>query len=174
MSEQESTMARPKLHHGNLKTTRLYEMVDWYGKVLGAEVVHQFPGGAWLTNDGANHRIVMLSSPQMSDDLEKPVHTEMHHSAFEYGSVDDLLTAYARLKAEGIEPHAAFNHSMTTSFYYADPDGNSVELEYDHLGDWQESTEWTRTSPQMAANPIGVPVDPGAMIAARRAEASDW
>lgn len=174
MSEQKNTVARPRLHHGNLKTTRLDEMVDWYETVLGAEVVYRFPGGAFLTNDGANHRIAMLSSPRMSDDPEKLLHTGMHHSAFEYDSVDDLLAAYARLKTEGIEPHAALNHGTTTSFYYADPDGNSVELKYDHLGDWREPTEWMRASPEMAANPIGVPVDPGAMIEARRAHALDW
>jgi catechol 2,3-dioxygenase-like lactoylglutathione lyase family enzyme len=82
---EERTMKHPKLHHINLKTTRLQEMVDWYGKVVGAEAVFQFPGGAWLTNDGANHRIAFLSSPKISDDPEKLVHTGMHHSAFEYG-----------------------------------------------------------------------------------------
>ena len=84
MSERKETISRPKLHHINLKTTRLQEMVDWYKKVVGAEVVFQFPGGAWLTNDEANHRIAFLSSPQMSDDPEKISHTGMHHSAFEY------------------------------------------------------------------------------------------
>jgi hypothetical protein len=37
-----------------------------------------------------------------------------------------------------------------------------------------ESTEWMSTSPRMTANPIGAPVDPGAMIEARKAEALAW
>jgi catechol 2,3-dioxygenase len=172
MSDRKKTVSRPKLHHINLKTTRLQEMVDWYQKVVGADVVFQFPGGAWLTNDEANHRIAFLSSPQMSDDPEKISHTGMHHSAFEYDSIDDLLAAYTRLKAEGIEPHATLDHGMTTSFYYVDPDGNSLELQSDNFGGWEESKEWMRTSPQMAANPIGVPVDPEKLIEARKAGAS--
>lgn len=40
----------PKLHHVNLKTTRLQEMNDWYREAVGAEVIFQFPGGTWLTN----------------------------------------------------------------------------------------------------------------------------
>jgi catechol 2,3-dioxygenase len=147
-------------------------MVDWYQKVVGAEVVFQFPGGAWLTNDEANHRIAFLSSPQMSDDPEKISHTGMHHSAFEYDSIDDLLAAYTCLKGQEIEPHATLDHGMTTSFYYVDPDGNSLELQYDNFGGWEESKEWMRTSPQMAANPIGVPVDPEKMIEACKAGAS--
>jgi catechol 2,3-dioxygenase len=61
---------------------------------------------------------------------------------------------------------------MTTSFYYTDPDGNSVELQHDNFGDWEKSREWMRSSPQMVANPIGVPVDPEKMIEARKAGAS--
>jgi catechol-2,3-dioxygenase len=172
MPDSEKTIVYPKLHHINLKTTRLQEMVDWYGKVVGGEVVFQFPGGAWLTNDEANHRIAFLSSPQMSDDPEKIFHTGMHHSAFEYDSIGDLLAAYSRLKDEGIEPHATLDHGMTTSFYYADPDGNSVELQYDNFDDWEKSKEWMKTSSQMVANPIGVPVDPEKMIEARKAGTS--
>jgi catechol 2,3-dioxygenase len=157
MSDQSGTIPLPRLHHINLKTTRLQAMVDWYVKVVGAEVAFQFPGGAWLTNDGANHRVAFLSSPQMSDDPEKLVHTGMHHSAFEYNSVDDLLATYVRLKGEGIEPHATLDHGMTTSFYYADPDGNSVELQYDNFGDWEKSKEFMRASPNFAADPIGKP-----------------
>jgi hypothetical protein len=33
------------LHHVNLKTLRLQELIDWYGLVVGAEVNFQFPGG---------------------------------------------------------------------------------------------------------------------------------
>ncbi|MGH2482232.1 MAG: VOC family protein, partial [Ktedonobacteraceae bacterium] len=44
------------MHHINLKTGRLQEMIDWYGTVVGMKPNYQFPGGAWLTNDEANHR----------------------------------------------------------------------------------------------------------------------
>ena len=44
--------------------------------------------------------------------------------------MDDLLDTYVRLKADGIVPHACLDHGMTMSFYYVDPDGNSVEAVY--------------------------------------------
>ncbi len=37
----DTTAVHPKFHHFNLKTTRLQEMIDWYGAVVGAEVVFQ-------------------------------------------------------------------------------------------------------------------------------------
>ena len=47
------TTIRPTLHHVTFKTTRLQEMVDWYAKVVGADVNFRFPGGAWVANDRA-------------------------------------------------------------------------------------------------------------------------
>ena len=58
---------------------------------------------------------------------------------------------------------------MTFSYYYADPDGNHVELQVDNFGDWSKSTEWMRTSEEFKANPIGVFVDPD-RVAADHAE----
>ncbi len=171
VSENKTTV-RPVLHHINLKTGRLQEMIDWYSTVLGMTSNYQFPGGAWLTNDEANHRIALLVSPYLSEDPEKLMHTGFHHSAFEFPSMGDLLDAYTRLKTHGIEPHASLDHGLTTSFYYEDPDGNSVELQSDNFGSWQESSEWMRTSPQFDSDPIGKPVDPEQMLAAHKAGAS--
>ena len=169
---EDSTLALPVLHHVNLKTTRLQEMIDWYATVVGLTTVFQFPGGAWLTNDAANHRLALLTSSKISDDAGKLVHTGIHHFAFEYATIDDLLNTYTRLKERGITPHMTLDHGMTTSFYYVDPDGNSVELQIDNFGDWVQSTEWMRTSPDFAADPIGTFVDAEQILAARKAGAS--
>jgi catechol 2,3-dioxygenase len=167
-----SKISQPTLHHVNLKTTRLKEMIDWYGTVVGSKPNFQFPGGAWLTNDTANHRIALLTSSKMSDDPDKLIHTGMHHLAFEYEDCDGLLDTYSRLSTLGIKPHMSLDHGMTMSFYYVDPDGNSVELQYDNFGDWRQSSEWMRTSPDFARNPIGIPVDPAKMVVARKSGAS--
>ena len=169
---EDTTILRPVLHHFNLKTSRLQEMIDWYGTVVGMKSNYTFPGGAWLTNDEANHRLALLVSPRLSDDPDKLMHNGFHHSAFEFATLGDLLDTYSRLKPLGIVPHASLDHGLTTSFYYVDPDGNSVELQADNFGNWQESSEWMRTSPQFAADPIGKPVDPDQMVAAREAGAS--
>ena len=169
---EKSTHAKPVLHHVNLKTIRLQEMIDWYATTVGLTSVFQFPGGAWLTNDAANHRLALLTSSKMSDDSSKLAHTGIHHFAFEYATIDDLLNAYTRLKELGITPHMSLDHGMTLSFYYVDPDGNSVELQTDIFGDWAQSQEWMRTSPDFAADPIGQFVDPDQIVALRKTGAS--
>jgi 2-polyprenyl-6-methoxyphenol hydroxylase-like FAD-dependent oxidoreductase/catechol 2,3-dioxygenase-like lactoylglutathione lyase family enzyme len=157
---------KPVLHHVNLKTIRLQEMIDWYSLVIGTGVTHRFEGGAWLTNDNANHRIALLAPPGLEDDPDKIRHSGLHHTAYEYPAIDDLLGTYLRLKDLGILPHACLDHGMTMSFYYVDPDGNSVELQCDEFGDWAKSTEFMTTAPEFAANPIGTTVDPDLLVAA--------
>jgi len=58
---------------------------------------------------------------------------------------------------------------MTTSLYYADPDGNRLELQVDNFGDWRASTEFMRDSTEFAADPLGPFFDPDAVLAAWRA-----
>lgn len=163
---------QPVLHHVNLKTTRLRELIDWYATVAGLEVTHQYEGGAWLTNDAANHRLALLSVPGLEDDPDKVKHTGIHHTAFEFDSMEELLDTYERLRDEGIVPHGCLDHGMTTSFYYADPDGNSVEMQSDNFGDWTKSKAFMRAAPEFAADPIGMHIDPEQLATARRQGAS--
>jgi catechol-2,3-dioxygenase len=153
-------MIHPAFHHLNLKTTRLQEMIDWYALVVGSAVTFQDEHGAWLTNDAANHRIALLAFPGLVDDPEKETRTGLHHSAFEYGSFEDLNASYLRLRDAGVVPDFCLDHGMTFSYYYRDPDGNHVELQCDAFGDWAQSAEWMRTSDAFRANPIGQFVDP--------------
>ncbi len=174
---------RPTLHHFGLTTANLEAMLDWYCKLLSMTPNHQRskplaargPSGvrvAWVSNDEANHRIAILELPGLVDDPECIYQRRLQHVAFEYPTVDDLLATYARLKWLGIEPVLAADHGATTSFYYEDPDRNSIELLADNFGDSKKSTEYLRRSSEFAANSMGVYVDPDAMIAAWAAGAS--
>lgn len=165
-----NTTPNPVLHHVTLKTNRVDEMVQWYGIAVGMTTNHHSQFGAWMTNDAANHRVALLAHPALSDDPDKIPHTGMHHMAFEYADIGQLLDTYDRLKGHDILPHACLDHGLTTSLYYVDPDGNSVELQADNFGDWGASTEWMRTAPEFEVNPIGVNVDPERLLAAWREE----
>jgi catechol 2,3-dioxygenase len=170
--------ACPTLHHFGLKTSNLDAMVDWYGKVLGMKPNHRTSATsaahgdsrwkiAWVSNDEANHRISIMALPRLADDEQRSRHKGVHHIAFEYPALDDLLATYARLKLLAIEPVCAADHGATTSFYYEDPDHNSIELMVDNFGDAEQSSDFLRRSPDFANNPMGADVDPDQMYAAR-------
>jgi catechol-2,3-dioxygenase len=170
----ETQVIRPAMHHVNLKTTRLREMIDWYGKMIGSRPNFQSGVTAFLTNDDANHRIALIGVPGLKDDDEKVVRTGMHHTAFEYATLDDLLSSYLRLKNEGILPGACLDHGPTMSFYYIDPDANLLELQADNYGDWEASTEFVRHDARFGVNPIGAFIDPEQIVAARREGLTPW
>jgi catechol 2,3-dioxygenase-like lactoylglutathione lyase family enzyme len=174
------TIVRPTLHHFGLTTANLEAMVDWYAKVLGMAPNYRSstPVGvpsvsrwkiAWVSNDQANHRIAIMALPGLTGDVQRSRHKGLHHVAFEYATLDDLMATYARLKVLGIEPVRAADHGATTSFYYEDPDGNSIELMVDNFGDGEQSSAFMRTPQAFATNSMGTDVDPEQMIAARAA-----
>jgi ferric-dicitrate binding protein FerR (iron transport regulator) len=70
-------MIKPKLHHVTFKTSRLDEMIAWYGTVIGAKVQFRDQVAAWTSNDDANHRIAFLAVPGLSDDERKIQHNGM-------------------------------------------------------------------------------------------------
>ena len=154
-------MIRPTLHHVTIKTTKMDEMVRWYSLVVGAEVQFRDPGACWMTNDEANHRVAFLTAPGLSDDQEKVRHNGVHHFAFEYGSFDDLMSSFDRMRGVAIEPAFCLDHGLTISLYYRDPESNYVELQSDNFSDWKKSGEFMRTSADFASNPIGTFFDPG-------------
>ncbi|MDQ6731324.1 MAG: VOC family protein [Actinomycetota bacterium] len=170
--DADEEIIRPAFHHAFLKTTRLAEMKSWYALVIGLTPTFAWETGAFLSNDKANHRIVLYTSKNIYEDEGKVNHAGLHHLAFEYETGDELLATYTRLKARGIEPHMAIDHGLTTSFYYLDPDGNSLELQYDNFGDWAKSTEFMRTAPEFKEDWIGPPIDPAQLVAARARGAS--
>jgi catechol 2,3-dioxygenase len=160
----------PVFHHALLKTSRMDDMIAWYRNVVGAQPNFYAPGIAFLSNDTANHRLSLVGNPQFRDNPEFRSYAGLHHLAFEYDTIDDLLDTWQRLRdAFGYEPHVAVHHGMTLSFYYVDPDGNSVELQADAFGDWKKSSKWMRESPAFKADPIGKFVVPARMVEARAA-----
>ncbi|MEJ2871506.1 VOC family protein [Actinomycetospora sp. OC33-EN08] len=157
----------PKLHHSTFLTLKLHEMVAWYEKVAGLTPVHYSDGAAWLTNDAANHRIALIAHPAIKKPVDKPTSAGLHHTAFEYADFDQWLDNYSRLKDEGITPFMSLDHGMTMSLYYADPEGNGVEIQIDAFGDWARSTEWMWASREFAENPVGNFFDPDLVVEAR-------
>ena len=182
MSDANRTI-RPTLHHYGLTTANLKAMSEWYRTVLGMAVVFETSSplgknipitvsAAWITNDEANHRIGLIALPQLTKDLQKSTHVRLQHVAYEYNSLEELLQTYVRLKAVGIIPLLSADHGPTTSMYYEDPDGNSVELLVDNFGDWEKSGIFMRTAPEFATLPMGQYIDPERILAARATGAS--
>lgn len=158
---QAAAIASPiKLAHIVFKTSRFEEMIAWYELVLNATAAFKDEGIAFLAYDDEHHRVAFINIPGLAE--QPPKINGMHHVAFTYATLEQLLNNHARLADMGIEPAWSVNHGPTTSLYYTDPDGNQLEFQVDNYDTVEEAGEFFFTD-AFAANPIGVDFDPVAL-----------
>ena len=155
-------MASPiKLAHVVLRTGQLGPMRDWYQMVLEARVVFENDFLVFLTYDDEHHRIALADTKAV--DRPTRTMTGLEHVSFTYATLEDLLSTYERLDTAGVEPYWCINHGPTTSMYFADPDGNHVELQFDNFDDVADGEAFMH-SPVFENNPIGVEFDPRQLL----------
>jgi catechol 2,3-dioxygenase-like lactoylglutathione lyase family enzyme len=154
------------LAHFVRRTSQPEALVDWYVRVLGARVVFSEGPLAFLTFDDEHHRMAVIGIPDLPPRAEGASGTD--HVAFTYEDLGDLLYTYERLARSGIEPFWCVNHGPTTSMYFKDPDGNSIELQVDNFATPAETDAWLRSG-AFAENPIGVIFDPAELLARYKA-----
>jgi len=181
MAQQAGSIIKPRLHHWGIRTKKLNEMVDWYSRVAGFEIVLEArqtdvseetpPQAAYVSNDKEHHRGGFVELPMFKDHPERNMMPGVNHLAFEYDDIDDLLASWERLKSEGINPVLCTDHGPTFAFYYKDPENHTVELLCDAWEDEKKPRE-IMSDPKMLANPMGKQVDPARLLAARREGAS--
>lgn len=145
-----------------LKTAKFDAMNAFYKTLLLAEPMFEGPIGAFLTYDDEHHRVFLLDDPGATP--RDPRAAGLAHFAYLMSSFADLMSAYVRLKGEGIMPGYCVNHGFQISFYYRDPDGNEAELGCDCFDTRDELAAWFATG-VFANDQFGFIVDPEALLA---------
>jgi hypothetical protein len=172
-------MIRPTIEHFRLTTTNLSAMVGWYARLFGMVPNQQSATpaaarsdsglvAAWGSNHHAKSRIAILTL-QPGGGEHPPSVPLPRHITFECATLDELLTAYVRLKGLGIEPTLAVQRDASTAFCYNDPDHNNVELTVDYSGDATGGTDTPGWIPESAEASLGTAVDPEQLLTGRAA-----
>ncbi len=160
-------MASPtKLAHVVYMTRRFDEMIAWYQNVFEAKVQYQNPALAFLTYDDEHHRFAFANMSAFDPAgvaSVAPAGVGINHVGYTYANLGDLLDTYDRLKQLGIKPYWRVHHGLTLSIYYQDPDGNRMEFQVDCCANAEEAHVFMH-SDAFAANPIGVEIDPDALL----------
>lgn len=159
-----------RLAHVVMRTSRFAQMSAWYKSVLDADTTFENDLLSFLTFDDEHHRVALLNVPDLKEQTDGVA--GVHHVAFTYGTLAELLTHYERLAEQGVRPVFCINHGPTTSLYYADPDGNQLELQVDNFDTADEAVGFFH-SDAFAANPIGAEVDPTDLLRRLRAGESE-
>jgi catechol 2,3-dioxygenase len=106
----------------------------FYRDVLGFRIAEQDPehGGVFMTLGDGFHTIDIAQHPSPQD-APRPRHGQLGlaHIAFKVGSYAALRDAYTHLLKSGVEIQRAADHVCQRSIYFADPDGNGLEIYYE-------------------------------------------
>jgi catechol 2,3-dioxygenase len=137
-----------RLGHANLFVTDLDRSMTFYNRVCGLEEVRREPGIAagFLTNGNTHHDIGLMEvgkearvgvggHTQVAESRMK--RAGLNHLGWELENEKQLVEAYERAVAAGVEIHRTTDHQISHSVYVFDPEGNLNEFYADAMDDWR-------------------------------------
>ncbi len=164
----------PQFSEVIFKTARFAQMKDWYETVTDVKAFFVRNDatkanwtGAWniafirIFSDHPYTQVLgLFEVPAVSGmaDNQKG-EPGLHHMQLRHASLDHLFSRYEALRAQGITPMRSYNHGPGTSFYYHDPDGNTVELSSANFINEDDYLAYFR-SESYAKNISGIEIDP--------------
>jgi catechol 2,3-dioxygenase-like lactoylglutathione lyase family enzyme len=134
--------------HFGINVTDLARMEDFYTRALGLLVSDrgalgpEGPTLVFLSRDPDEHHQIVLVSGRPPGGGSNAI----NQISFKLPSLADLKAMHARMRAEGIREFRVVTHGNAWSVYFADPEGNRVELFVD--------TPWH--TPQPLAEPFDI------------------
>ena len=173
----------PQFSEVILKTARFATLKDWYETVTDVTAFFVRDDAKSATWAGAyNIAFIRIFSahpytqdlgifevPALSGQADNQKGTPgLHHMQLRHAGLDHLFSRYEALHARGITPMRSFNHGPGTSFYYHDPDGNTVELSSANFVNEADYLAYFR-SEAYAKNISGIEIDPAEFVARYRA-----
>jgi catechol-2,3-dioxygenase len=143
-----TTLPAVSFSHFGLYVTDLARMEDFYTRVLGLLVSDRgtLPGGpelVFLSRDPDEHHQMVLAAGRPPG-VECNVVNQL---SFKLPALEDLKVMHARARDEGIKEFRIVTHGNAWSIYFADPEGNRIELFVD--------TPW-HTTPQPYVEPFDI------------------
>jgi catechol 2,3-dioxygenase len=147
------TADRKSLGHVHLKVRDLDRSVDFYSRIFALRVTERIGGQmAFLSGDGRHHEIALQA---LGPDAPEPdsFAVGLYHVAFEVADKAAFARAYRQLEDEGIET-AAVDHRISWAMYFADPDGNGLEIYCDTRGDGPDHADWRGHSTRLGGRDI--------------------
>ena len=135
-------MALRGINHIVLKVRDLHISDRFYQGLLGMRLVGERPG-MWFYSAGAHHHDLALVEVGAQAPMPPAQAIGVFHICFDVSDEKALAEIYKRCEeTPDIKILGTVDHTMTRSFYMADPDGYIIELgvdvpreEWEHLSD---------------------------------------
>jgi catechol 2,3-dioxygenase-like lactoylglutathione lyase family enzyme len=142
-----------RVGHVGIHVTDMDRSLAWYRDILGLTLTGRWPVGggemAFMRFDQEHHNMVLFTHPtKVTPENRNAGYNALQHIAFEMDSRDEWLKALHDLRQKGVKiergplihgpeggdgPGNLLGGSGSRSFYFNDPDGNSIELYTDMM-----------------------------------------
>ena len=133
---------RVDIGHVHLKVADLQRALDFYVGVLGFELQQRMGDqAAFVSAGGYHHHIGLNTWESRGGSPPPPGHTGLFHVAIRHPDRRTLADALRRLVEAKVPVAGASDHGASEAIYFADPDGNGIELYRD-----RPAEEWPRSA----------------------------
>ncbi|HEV8440527.1 MAG TPA: VOC family protein [Methylomirabilota bacterium] len=144
------------LDHVNIFVRNAERSHRWYTDILGLHTQDTFTSSetgrlraVFLACDPAHaHDIALFEVGEDAPGPEKG-HVGLNHVAWKMANLEDLAEMYRRLQDKGV-PVRVSDHTVSIGIYFADPDGNGLEVYYE-----LPRSQWHRDTPFSGAGEKG-------------------
>lgn len=145
-SQQEPSSAA--IGHVHLKVRDASRAAAFYTRILGLRETERIGQHfVFLAGNGSHHELALqsLGSAAAGPDDRR---VGLYHSAWEVADAAALLRVLDLLDRDGVE-HSDVDHGISWAIYFADPDGNGVEVYLDRRHATGGSILWNGTSKRL-------------------------
>ena len=160
-------------HHVAWKTMQYEKMVDFYTRLFGCEALYESDQITFLAFDQEHHRVAIANTSDVLKNLgfipklimnlklflnkKIPTIVGLDHISYRINPIDRWFNFYFEAKERGLDPLWTINHGWISGIYYKDPDGNLVEIFFEHFSSAEEFKN--NISPDFEDEPIGTNMD---------------
>ena len=137
-----------RLGHANLFVGELDRSCDFYNRICGLEEVRREPGisAGFLSNGNTHHDVGLVQVKETAAtgvdgyvqiSTSRMARPGLNHLGWELENERQLVEAYERYLAAGLDVHRTTDHQISHSVYVFDPEGNLNEFYADAMHDWR-------------------------------------
>jgi catechol 2,3-dioxygenase len=132
MDDKYKVPAQTRIGHVHLKVSNIEKSLEFYGGLLGFELITMYGDQAAFISAGGYHHHIGLNTWHSKD--AAPASRSgvgLYHTAILYPTRKDLAVIFDRLRKNHYPMTGASDHGVSEALYMNDPDGNGVELYWD-------------------------------------------